>query len=86
MRDEDRIDMQEAEEMHEAMDYAQHEGTWVMFTGLVKWAIIQLAFIVVGLGCIIQFGAPIFGGLLIIVGLFLPLVWGLFAPPRRVAA
>ena len=49
MRDETLIDEQEAEERHEAMDYMQHEKTWETFTGLVKWAMIQLAFIVIGL-------------------------------------
>ena len=49
MRDEDRIDMAEAGERHEAMDYVQHEKTWANMTNLVKWSIIQLAFIVVGL-------------------------------------
>jgi hypothetical protein len=72
MRDETAIDMQEAEEMHEAMDYAQHEKTWEGFTSLVKWAIIQLAFIVVGLYCIIFAGAPIVGVIAILIGLFAP--------------
>jgi hypothetical protein len=58
MRDETLIDEQEADEMHEAMDYAQHEKTWEGVTNLVKWAIIQLAFIVVGLFCVIQGGVP----------------------------
>ena len=82
MRDEDRIDMQEAEEKHEAMDYAQHEKTWERFTGLVKWAIIQLAFIVLGLFCIIQAGAPVFGVILIIIGLVAPLAPMLMMPKR----
>jgi uncharacterized membrane protein YphA (DoxX/SURF4 family) len=72
MRDEDVIDMQEADEMHEAMDYAQHEKTWETFLMLVKTAIIQLAFIVVGLFCIIQGGVPVFGGILILIGLLYP--------------
>ena len=86
MRDETVIDEQEAEERHEAMDYMQHEKTWETFIGLVKWAIIQLAFIVVGLACIIQFGQPVAGGLLILIGLVVPFVWGLFAPRRPMAA
>ena len=73
MRDETRIDEQEAEERHEAMDYAQHEKTWEGVTNLVKWAIIQLAFIVVGLFCVIQGGVPLLGGLLILIGLLYPL-------------
>jgi hypothetical protein len=85
MRDEDVIDMQEAEEKHEAMDYEQHEKTWFTFTGLVKWAIFQLAFILVGLLSIIQFGSPWFGGLMILIGVFGPLVWMVFAPKQMPA-
>ena len=73
MRDETLIDEQEADEMHEAMDYAQHEKTWETFITLVKSAIIQLAFIVVGLFCVIQGGVPLVGGLLILIGLLYPL-------------
>ena len=82
MRDETRIDEQEAEEMHEAMDYAQHERTWGVVTNLVKWAIIQLAFIVVGLYCIIQGGAAAAGFVLIIIGLVAPIAWWLFGPKQ----
>jgi len=82
MRDETRIDEQEAEERHEAMDYAQHERTWEGVTNLVKWAIIQLAFIIVGLFCVIQGGAPGLGVLLIVVGLAAPGIALLFAPRR----
>ena len=65
MRDETRIDEQEMEERHEAMDYAQHERTWAVVTNLVKWSIIQLAFIVVGLYCVVQAGNPAAGVILI---------------------
>lgn len=82
MRDETRIDEQEAEEMHEAMDYMQHERTWENITNLIKWAVIQLAFIIVGLFCIIQGGAPAAGFVLIIVGLIAPIGWWLFGPKR----
>ena len=82
MRDETLIDEQEAEERHEAMDYAQHEKTWETFTSLVKWAIIQLAFIVVGLFCVIQAGVPVVGVLLILIGIVAPVGWMLFAPKR----
>jgi hypothetical protein len=82
MRDETRIDEQEAEEMHEAMDYMQHERTWEGVTNLVKWAMIQLAFIVVGLFCVIQAGAPLAGVVLILIGLLAPLGWWLFGPKR----
>ena len=80
MRDEDRIDMQEAEERHEAMDYAQHEGTWMNVTWLVKWAIIQLALIVVGLYSAVIAGNPLLGVLLIIIGLVAPVAARIMAP------
>jgi hypothetical protein len=82
MRDEDRIDEQEAAEKHELMDYVQHEKTWATFTNLVKWAMIQLAFIVLGLFCVIFGGVPILGVLLILIGLVSPIGWMLFAPRR----
>jgi hypothetical protein len=82
MRDEDRIDEQEAAERHELMDYVQHEKTWGTFTNLLKWAIIQLAFVVLGLFCIIEAGVPVVGVLLILIGLVAPVGWMLFAPKR----
>jgi hypothetical protein len=82
MRDETRIDEQEAEERHEAMDYAQHERTWEGVTNLVKWAIIQLGFILVGLYCVIEGGVPGLGLLLIVIGLVAPFLAMLFAPRR----
>ena len=83
MRDESRIDEQEAEERHEAMDYAQHEKTWEGVTNLVKWAIIQLAFIVVWLFCVIQAGVPLAGVVLILIGLISPIGWWLFGPKQQ---
>jgi hypothetical protein len=82
MRDEDKIDMQEAEEKHEAMDYAQHEGTWFTFTNLVKWAIIELAFLVLALFCFIQAGQVALGWTLIVVGLLAIPGWYFFGPKR----
>lgn len=82
MRDETRIDEQEAEERHEAMDYNQHEKTWELVTNLVKWSIVQLAFLVVGLYCIIEAGAPVAGVILILIGIVAPGIWALFAPKR----
>ena len=82
MRDETVIDEREAEERHEAMDYAQHEKTWELVTNLVKWSIVQLAFLVVGLYCIIFASAPVAGVILILIGLVAPGVWALFGPKR----
>ncbi len=82
MRDETIIDEQEAEERHEAMDYAQHEGTWEMVTSLVKWAIVQLAFIVIGLYTAVIAGQPFFGVLLILIGIVAPGIGWVFRRPR----
>ena len=82
MRDEDRIDMAEADERHEAMDYAQHERTWQNITNLVKWSIIQLAFIVVGLYTSVIAGQVFWGILLIVIGLLAPLGAYFFWPRR----
>jgi uncharacterized iron-regulated membrane protein len=85
MRDEDVIDMQEAAEKHEAMDYAQHEGTWAGFTTLVKWAIIELAFLLLALFCFIEAGQMMLGWFLVIVGILLIPGSMLFAPRRQTA-
>jgi hypothetical protein len=61
--------MQEADEKHEAMDYQQHEGTWEGFTNLVKWMIIELAFLLLALFCFIEAGQPVLGAFLILIGL-----------------
>ena len=48
------IDVQEAERMHEAMDYAQHRQTWDIFTNLIKWGIIACVVLVLALYIFIQ--------------------------------
>jgi uncharacterized membrane protein len=80
MRDETLIDEQEADERHEAMDYAQHERTWENITNLVKWAIIQLAFVVVGLYTAVIAGVPVLGVILILIGLVAPLAARVLMP------
>ena len=82
MRDETIIDEQEAEEMHEAMDYAQHEGTWEAFTGVVKWGIYEIGLIVLALYSFIQAGAWPVGALLLLIALVSPFGYALFGPRR----
>jgi len=53
-------------------------------TWLVKWAIIQLAFIVVGLYSAVIAGNPFFGVLLIVIGIFAP-IGARFLAPRTMA-
>ena len=67
------IDAEEAEEMHEAMDYAQHRATWDGFTNLVKWVIIQLALLVLALYCFIFAGQVLLGAIFILAALALPI-------------
>lgn len=55
------------EDLPPAMDYAQHEGTWRVFTGLVKWSIVALGLLVVALYCFIEARQPILGTLLLLV-------------------
>lgn len=58
--------------MNEAMDYSQHRSTWDGFTNLVKWAIVQLACVVLALYCFIFAGQPWLGGLLILIAIAAP--------------
>lgn len=37
----------DTETISDAMDYAQHEATWGVFTNLIKWGIIACAVLVV---------------------------------------
>ena len=67
------IDAQEAEEMHEAMDYAQHRATWDGFINLVKWSIFQLGCIVLALYCFIFANQALIGGLLILIAIAAPI-------------
>ena len=48
------IDAHEAERMHEAMDYAQHDATWHIFANLIKWGIIGCVVLVLALYIFIQ--------------------------------
>jgi hypothetical protein len=69
MRAETIIDEHEAEEMHEAMDYAQHEGTWAGFTTAVKWTIIEMSLLMIALYAFIEAHNPTLGVLLLIVAI-----------------
>jgi len=75
-------DTADTETISDAMDYAQHEATWKGFTQMTKWAIIELAFVVLALYCFIFAGAPVVGGLLILIGLLAIPGSILFAPKR----
>lgn len=82
MRAESTIDHDEAEEKHEAMDYAQHEGTYANIITLLKWSIFELAMVLIALFCFIQAGAPWLGAFFLLAGILaIPGVL-LFAPRK----
>ena len=76
------IDAQEASEMHEAMDYAQHQATWGNFVTLIKWGIYELAMLVLALYCFIQVDLPPLGFLLLAAGILSIPAYVLFWPKR----
>ena len=82
MSQESVIDAQEASEMHEAMDYAQHQATWGNFVTMVKWGIYELTMLVLALYCFIQAGQPVLGFVLLLAGLLSMPAYALFRPKR----
>ncbi|MBL8598825.1 MAG: aa3-type cytochrome c oxidase subunit IV [Devosia sp.] len=44
----------DTETISDAMDYAQHDATWGVFTNLIKWGIIACAVLAVALYIFIQ--------------------------------
>jgi hypothetical protein len=55
-----------ADELPPAMDYAQHEATYVGFITFVKWSIVAMVFVVLSLYAFIEAQQPIIGTLLLI--------------------
>lgn len=55
------------QELPPAMDYAQHEATYVGFVNFVKWSIVALVLIVLALYAFIEAHQPIIGALLLLV-------------------
>ena len=82
MSQEAAIDAQEAEELHEAMDYAQHQGTWSNFVSMVKWSIYLIAFLVLGLFAFVQVNSPLLGVFFFAVGILSIPAYMLFWPKR----
>jgi len=50
-------------DVHEAMDWRQHEATYTGFMEFVKWSIVAMALVVVALYCFIEAHNPILGTL-----------------------
>ena len=57
-----------------AMDYAQHQQTYDGFVSLVKYGILSIAILVVGLYFAIIGAQPIFGVVLIVLSVIVPAV------------
>ncbi len=58
--------------MESSMDYAQHEATYGGFLALLKFSIISIAILVVGLYFAIIAGQPILGIVLIVASVVVP--------------
>lgn len=56
-----------------AMDYAQHEATWNLFVGLVKWGIVSCAFIVLALYAFIEGHNAWLGTFLLLLAVVVPI-------------
>ena len=54
------------QELPPAMDYAEHNATWLFFTGLIKWAVIASAILCVALYFFIEGHQPLIGWLLLL--------------------
>lgn len=57
-----------------AMDYTSHEKTYEVFLSAVKYAIISMAILVVGLYFAVIGGEPVVGGVLIIASIIVPAI------------
>jgi hypothetical protein len=57
-----------------AMDYAQHQQTYDGFVSLVKYGILSVAILVVGLYFAIIGAQPVFGVVLIVLSVIVPAV------------
>ncbi len=61
-------------ETHEsAMDYGQHEATWTLFVGLVKWGIVSVTFIVLALYAFIEGHNAWIGTFLLLLSVVVPI-------------
>jgi hypothetical protein len=75
-------DTADIETISQDMDYKQHDATWRGVTNMVKWAIIEIVFLVLALFCFIQAGQVLVGWALIAIGLLLIPGSILFGPKR----
>ncbi len=55
------------------MDYPQHEATYELFLGMVKWGIVSMAFLVLALYAFIEGHQPILGLVLLVLMVVVPI-------------
>ena len=63
-----------------AMDYAQHEKTYTGFMAAVKYSIVSLAILLVGLYFAIIGGQLVLGLVLVLASVVVPVAMAIFAP------
>lgn len=74
-----------AAEAPPAMDYPQHEATYELFTGLVKWTIVSLAFMVLALYAFIEAQQPVIGFVLLVLMIVVPIAGAVMGRSRKSA-
>ena len=57
-----------------AMDYAEHQRTYDAFVSMIKYSILSIAILVIGLYFAVIGGQPIFGVVLIVLSVVVPAV------------
>jgi hypothetical protein len=55
------------------MDYPQHEATYQLFLGMVKWGIVSMVFLVLALYAFIEGHQPFLGLLLLVLMVVVPI-------------
>lgn len=55
------------------MDYPQHEATYELFLGMVKWGIVSMAFLVLSLYAFIEGQQPVLGFVLLVLMIVVPI-------------
>lgn len=56
-----------------AMDYAEHEATWHLFTGFVKWGIVAMVFLCLALYAFIEGHNALAGVVLLLLMVVAPI-------------
>mgnify|MGYP000886248986 CR=1 FL=1 len=68
------------------MDYPQHEATYQLFLGMVKWGIVSMAFVVLALYAFIEGHQPILGFLLLVLAVVVPIAGAVMGKSGKTSA